>query len=446
MTLPSLRHDPLTAEQRAIELAAYDRDQRALAGVEQLRFFPLAVTGGRGAQLTTASGRRLIDFSASWTASGAGHAHPTITEAVRGAIADQAGASVLSAATSHATALAERLIELVPVRGEKRRAYLGLAGTDANDVALRAARRASGRDGVLSFTGSYHGGLGLSQRVSGIGIAAGEDAPEAELLPFPTTADALAAVLAEAEERLSAGRIGAVIVEAVQCDGGVLVPADGFLRGLREACDRHGALLIVDEVKAGLGRTGPRFAFEHEGIEPDAVTLGKALGGGLPVSAVVASAELLDAPVASALLTTAGNPVACAAALAGLEVLASPERAEAVDALGAEFRRLVEEYRASERPGAARLAECRGRGLLHGLELVDPDGRADDDLAAKAIYRAWELGCVAYLVRGNVIECTPPLIISAEELRVGTERLLQAIDDAATGAVPDEALADFAGW
>lgn len=442
----SPKHLPLTESERAVELAAYNRDSEVIAGVEQLRFFPLAVRGGRDSRLIAASGRELIDFSASWTASGTGHAHPDVVDAVSDAIADQAGASVLSSATSASTQLAEQLLDLVPTRGDDRRVYLGLAGTDANDVAVRAVRHATGRHRILSFIGSYHGGLGLSQQVSGIGIEVGTDAPEATLLPYPTTETELADVLTRVAAELARGDVAGVLVEAVQCDGGVLVPPNGFISGLRGACDEHGTLLVLDEVKAGLGRTGVRFAYEQDNVLPEVVTLGKALGGGLPVSAVVADVSLLGEPVASALLTAAGNPVSCAAASAAIQVLTNETTLANVAARGAEFREFVADYRASDRIGSSHLAECRGRGLLHGLELVDAEGNADDTLAAMAIYRAWELGCVLYVVRGNVLECTPPLTISAADLRLGTERILQAIDDAVAGLVPTEALEAFSGW
>ncbi|MEU8282574.1 aminotransferase class III-fold pyridoxal phosphate-dependent enzyme [Micrococcus luteus] len=445
MTDHARRRAPLTERERADELAAYARDERAIAGVERLRFFPLAVrarASARPGTLTAASGRELIDLSASWTASGL--AHPAIGHAIADAARSMAGASVLSAAGERATRLAERLIELVPVRG-RARAYLGLAGTDANDVALRAARAATGRNRVLAFEGSYHGGLGLAQAISGL---SGRAEPAA-LLPYPADASALEALpwrIAAAHEEEP---VAAIIVEPIQCDGGVRVPPAGLLLGLRAACDEIGALLIVDEVKTGLGRTGTLLASEAEaaaGAIPDLVTLGKSLGGGLPVSAAIGDERLLGAPPASALLTAAGADVPCAAALAALELAASPELAEAVRSRALELDAMLEAFAGGASPGAALLGQTRGRGLLRGLALAGNAQRDAEMLTAKAAYRAWELGAIAYPVQGGVLEITPPLAISGEDLAEGIARLLQAIDDVAEGAVPDAAITSFAGW
>lgn len=435
-----------------------DRDARAIAGVERLRFFPLAAVAGRGSMLAEAGGRELLDLSASWTATGFGHGNPAIVEAIARAAAEAPGASILSGTHPEAVALAEELLELVPARGTgERRVYLGHAGTDANDVALRGSRHATGRPGVLAFEQGYHGGLGTAQGVSGVHVAAGATAaPGVRFLPYPDpyrphTGDAATVVddvLRRAAAVLAERTTAAVIVEPLQSDGGVIVPPEGFLAGLRALCDEHGAYLIVDEVKVGLGRTGRTHAFEHHGIVPDVVTLGKALGGGLPLSAAVGPAAVLDEPTASALMTTIGNPVSCAAGRAVLALVRDGAATRGALERGAQLRGLLDAYASSGRPGAARVGDVRGQGLSLGIELVR--GRADDApdaaLTAKAAYRAWELGAVAYPVRGNVLELTPALTISADEVERAAALLARAIDDAATGAVSDEQIAPYRGW
>ncbi|MCR8669984.1 aspartate aminotransferase family protein [Agrococcus sp. HG114] len=435
------------------------RDAKAIAGVERLRFFPLAAVRGQGSTLVEPGGRELLDLSASWTAAGFGYGEPTIARAIADAAAAPAGASILSGTHPDAVALAEELLALVPARSPAtaRRVYLGHAGTDANDVALRGCRHATGRPGILAFEQGYHGGFGVAQGVSGVHVAAGAPAdPFVELLPYPDpfrphtgdSATAVADVLARSARALERGTIAAVIVEPIQSDGGVIVPAVGFLEGLRGLCDAHGAYLVLDEVKVGLGRTGRTHAFEHEAVLPDVLTLGKALGGGLPLSAAVGPAEVLDEPVASALMTTIGNPISCAAGRAVLRLVRDGEATRNARRRGAQLRRLLEDYASSGRPGAAHVGHVRGRGLSLGVELVEGrEGAAPATaLTARVAYRCWELGAVAYPVRGNVLELTPPLTISERETQQAASIVAQAIDDAVAGLVSDEQLAPFQGW
>lgn len=427
--------DEITPDQRAIEDAAYSRDQAAVAGIENLRFFPLAVTEGSGARLTTASGRELIDLSASWTASAFGHGHPEIAEAIGHAARSAAGSSVLSAAVGESTRLAERLVDLVPAKNPER-AYLGLSGSDANTAAVEAARRATGKTMVISFTGSYHGGLGSARDVSGIDPSSVADT---HVLDYPLTESDLDRTRTELTPLVESGEVAAVIVEAIQCDGGVRVPAEGLLPFLRDICDVTHTLLIIDEVKAGLARTGELFAFERSGIRPDIVTLGKSLGGGTPLSAAVGPASVLDVAPATSLLTNAGAPICAAASNIVLDLVTDEDLSMRVRNLETLALDRIDAYRTSGRAGADSVIDVRGQGLLLGIEVPTR-------LAGLTIYRAWELGAVIYLVRDNVLEFTPPLTISEADLALGLDIVFQAIDDAASGRVPSEAIEGFAGW
>lgn len=431
----------------------YQRDAAAIAGIEKLRFFPLEVVSGHGCTLVEPDGRELLDLSATWTASGLGHGHPAIVEAVSRAVRTAPGSGGLSAVHPDSVGLAEDLLELVPGAGE-RRVYLGHAGSDANDVALRACRHATGRRTIMAFEHSYHGGVGVAMGVSGVHVDAGAPAdPDVVFLPYPNPfrpsgddADAdVTASLELAERHLSGGAIACLIVEPILSDGGLVVPPDGFLARLHELCRRHGVPMICDEVKMGLGRPGTLHAFDHDGIAPDIVTFGKVLGGGLPLSAAVGPAEILDNPPAAALLTTAGNPVCTAAGRAVLATIVGDQLAERAAEVGT---LLADGLRAlSGSPGSERIGDVRGRGLAIGLELVDPQtGDRDVRLAAQVVYRAWELGAVVHYVGGNVLEITPPLVLTEAEAGHGIEILGAAIADAAGGRVNAEEVARYAGW
>lgn len=438
----------------------YDSDH-VIAGVEKLRFFPQTAVSGAGATIVDADGRAVLDFSADWTAAGFGHGNPRIAAAVHEALVAGGPASVLSVAHPWATRLAEALLGLIPTLGADRSVYLGHAGTDANDIAVRGARHLTGRRGLIAFEAGYHGGAGSSQAFSGVHVATGVPAdPDTVFVPYPSAfrpfrGDASTVGQESLElvaDAMAGGDIAAVIVEPLQSDGGLVVPPEGFLAGLRALCDRHGCLLIIDEVKVGLGRTGRLLAHDHDGVRADIVTLGKALGGGLPLAATVGPAAALDEPAASALMTTVGNAASCAAAL---EVVALLREGHLTANAAARGTQLVEGLRAVASSGAAGadwIADVRGRGLSVGVELLDPSradggfGDAADVVTAKVAYRAWQLGLACYPVRGNVLELTPWLGVTADEIGRGIALIGRALADVVEGAVLDADIAGFSGW
>ena len=438
----------------------YERDQAALAGIQKLRFFPLEVSEGYGSTLTEVGGRQLLDLSATWAVCGLGHGHPALTEAVTRAVQRSPGAGGSSAVHPDSVGLAEDLLEMVPGHGD-RRVYLGHAGSDANDVVLRACRHATGKRRVVTFEHSYHGGLGLAMGVSGVHVDSGVEAAfGSTFVPFPDVlrphsagshGEAQASLQA-VEDELSRGDVACLIVEPILADGGLVVPPDGFLLSLQELCTRFSVPLICDEVKVGLGRTGLLHAFQHDGVTPDIVTFGKSLGGGLPLSAAVGPAAILDGPAAAALLTTTGNPICAAAGRAVLRTLVAEDLPAAAAAAGARLMAGLKEVANGFGPGGdaagARIGDVRGKGLAIGVDLVVDMQSLQRDLvlARKTVYRAWQLGAVMYYVGGNVLEITPPLVITDDEVDRAVEIVGQAIADAARGVVTDDEVAPYAGW
>lgn len=431
----------------------YQRDLAAVAGIEKLRFFPLAIESGKGAWLTEVGGRRLLDCTATWTACGLGHGHPRVTEAIIRAAQSPAGAGGGAACHPDSVGFAEELLALVPGHGD-RRVYIGHAGTDANDVVLRACRQNMGRRKVVAFKHGYHGGMGTAMHVSGVHIEAGV-APDRDLYlatypnPFRPhvggSADAsMAASLNEVEAQLRMGDVACLMVEPILSDGGLVVPPPGFLAGLSALCTHHDVPLAVDEVKVGLGRPGLLHAFQHDGITPDIVTFGKAIGGGLPLSAAVGPKDLLDGPPAAALLTMAGNPICTAAGREVLRILIEEDMAGRADRAGRRLRAGLREAMCD----IPQIGDVRGRGLAIGLELVKPDGRMtpDRELAQMAVYRAWELGLVVYYVGGHVLEITPPMVIADDEVDLAVTIITQAVKEAAAGLVSLATVKAYAGW
>jgi 4-aminobutyrate aminotransferase-like enzyme len=403
---------------------------------------PLVVDDALGSTLTDPDGNRFIDLAGSFAAATVGHSHPEVVAAIR----ETAGrlAHVSSAAVSEPrVAFEEALVEVAPVGLD--RVLLGLSGSDANDTALRLARTFTGRHEVIAFSGGY---LGRATGVIGVGGKARfRDAvavrADAHFLPYPypyrwplgpggtAGEQALALVRYAMDDPASGvGPVAAIVVEPVQGNGGVIVPPDGFLRGLRDLADRHGAVLIFDEIQAGFGRTGRTWAADRWNVAPDLMTVGKGVGGGLALSAVVGREAVMRhwAP-GTHTSTFMGNAVNLAAGVAAIGVLRRERLVERSAAVGA---RMLERLR-ERLAGAERVGEVRGLGLFAGIEIVsDRTTRTPDPTATVAIRRA-AFGRGILLGAGghaeNVIKLCPPLTID--------ERLLdEALDltiDAITG-------------
>jgi 4-aminobutyrate aminotransferase len=432
----------------------YERDQKALSKLSFLRFFPLAVTGGEGSWLIGDDGRRLLDFSASWGAAALGHSHPALREAVGKALGNQAGASHLSSANLPAVELAERLLDVVPKRA-RGRVWLGHSGSDANETVARAVVAATGRPRIISYKGAYHGGTSGSMAISGHPVQQGvPKAAGLSLIAYPNMyrdgEAAGAAALAELDTLFAGpvppGEVAALFLEPIQSDGGMLVPPEGYFPAVEALCREHGILIVADEVKVGLGRTGRFNAFDHLGIEPDIVVFGKGLGGGLPVSAAVGPEAIMNHAAAFSFQTVHGNAVSAAAGCAVIDTIRTEALVRNAAETGAHLKTRLEALKQKH----ALIGDVRGRGLALGVELVtDRATKAPAKTeTALTVFRAFELGLVLYYVgvSSNVLEFTPPLTLTKSEADAGVELLDQALTDVVAARVDGTALAAFAGW
>ena len=371
---------------------------------------PVALVEGRGSRVVDVDGREYVDLTAGWGVCAIGHCHPTLVDAIR----KQAGRLMQTTNLFYTLPqldLAETLAGLAP--GPITRSFFTNSGTEAIEGALKLAHRATGRRKFVSTENSFHGRtLGA---LSVIGQAKHRE-PYRALLPEPVVVpfgDLVAAERAIDEET------AAFIVEPVQGEGGVNPAPEGYLRGLRELCTRKGALLILDEIQTGIGRTGRMFALEHDEVVPDVLALGKGLGGGFPVAAFLCTEE-----VAATVKpgdhggTYVGNPLACAAANAVLEVVQQEKLAERAAKVGARLSGRLRAF-AEANPGVTK--GVRGRGLLVGLAL------ADVDAAATLSRRALEAGVLTNVTAGNVLRLFPALNIPEEELFGALETVLGLI-------------------
>ncbi len=436
-----------------------ERERRVIADTNKIRFFPFSVVRGEGSYLVTEDGRRVLDLSGTWGAASLGYGHPAVVEAVRSAAGTMAGVSNISNTNPEAVALAEELLALTPGRGD-RRVWLGHCGSDANDALARCIVAATGRSRFVSFIGGTHGGLSGSLALSGYSAQQLNSVPSTRpgqvYVPYPDpyrppfAGDVGQQSLDYFQYLLDTiappAQMAGVFLEVVMCDAGDIVPPPGFLKGLAELCHRNGILLICDEVKVGLGRTGFLHSFEVEGVVPDIVSFGKAIGGGLPLSAVVGPAEILNHKLGLTITTISGNPVAAAAGRAVLRTIVGDRLADNAAARG---RQLMDGLRRLSNRHPI-IGDVRGRGLIIGVDLVEDrtTRRPATKACAKVVYRAAELGCVLFYVghHSNVLELTPPLTLSAAEADEGLQILDRALEDVAAGRVTDAAVAPYAGW
>lgn len=373
---------------------------------------PVALVEGRGSRVRDLDGRWLIDLMAGWGVTCIGHSHPALVAA----ISDQAGRLMQTTNIFYTLPQTELVVALAECAPPGiTRSFFTSSGTEAVEGALKLAHRATGRSVFVSTSGAFHGRTLGALHVIGTEKHRAPYAPllhESVRIPFDDVS---------AAERAIDERTAAVIVEPIQGEGGVNVPGDGYLRGLRERCHAVGALLICDEVQTGIGRTGKLFACEHEGVTPDILTLGKGLGGGFPVAAFLCTEEVAaTVQLGDHGTTYGGNPLACAAALAVLRVVEEEKLVARAADLG---DRLAERLGAFVASRPDRALSVRGRGLLQALIL------ADADRAAALPARALERGVVVNVTAGNVVRFFPALNIPEEELWEGVDAVLALVAD-----------------
>lgn len=371
---------------------------------------PVALVEGRGSIVRDVAGREFVDLTAGWGVTCIGHCHPALVEA----ISSQAGRLMQTTNLFYTLPqldLIEKLAALAPA--EITRSLLVNSGTEAVEGALKLAHRATGRAKFVSTEGSFHGRTLGALRVIG---QAKHREPYAALLPAPAIVPYGDRAAAEAAID---GETAAFIVEPVQGEGGVRVPPKGYLPEVRRICRERGALLILDEIQTGIGRTGKMLALEHENVVPDVLTLGKGLGGGFPIAAFLTTeAVAKTVSLGDHGGTYIGNPVASAAANAVLEVVAEEKLPERAAKLGGRVQARLQDF-AGGHPDL--VSEVRGRGLLIGLVLRDPEK------AAALPVRAIERGVLVNVTAGNVVRLFPPLNIPEDELWPALDALLELV-------------------
>ncbi|HVO18119.1 MAG TPA: 4-aminobutyrate--2-oxoglutarate transaminase [Anaeromyxobacter sp.] len=359
---------------------------------------PFFVQRAENSELWDVEGRRYIDFAGGIATLNVGHRHPRVLAALRAQLEAFTHVAYQVAAYESYVSLAERLVRLTPGKHAKKATFF-TTGAEAVENAVKIARFATGRPGVIAFAGGFHGRtlltLALTGKVAPYKVGFGPFPGEVWHIPFPAklhgvgVEDSLEALHRLFKADIEPRRVAAIVVEPVQGEGGFHPAPPAFLRALRRECDEHGILLVADEIQTGFGRTGRWFAMEHHDVLPDLMTVAKSLGAGLPISGVVGRAEVMDAPGPGGLGGTyGGNPLATAAAHAVLDVIEEERLVERAAALGGQLVARLEALR----PRAPGIAEVRGLGAMVAVEFMKPGGGPDPELARRVQARALEGG------------------------------------------------------
>jgi 4-aminobutyrate aminotransferase/(S)-3-amino-2-methylpropionate transaminase len=393
----------------------------------------------RNAEIWDVEGRRYIDFASGIAVLNTGHLHPRVVAAVQAQLGQLTHTCFQVTPYEGYVALAERLNALAPGPTPKK-SILFSTGAEAVENALKIARYHTRRSAVIAFSGAFHGRtlatMTLTGKVQPYKSGFGVLLPEVFHVPFPsayhgvTPQQSLAAIEQLFKADLDPSRVAALIIEPVQGEGGFYIAPPEFLRSLRALCDSHGIVLVADEIQSGFARTGRMFAFEYSGVEPDLMTVAKSIAGGLPLSAVVGKAQIMDAPPPGGLGGTyAGSPLACAAALAVLDVIAEEQLVERSRVLGTQLMARLKALQAK----CPAIGEVRGLGSMVAIELVknrradQPDAELTRALVQAAATRGLViLSCGVY---GNVIRLLAPLTISDALLNEGLDLLEAALTD-----------------
>ncbi|MBD2525055.1 acetyl ornithine aminotransferase family protein [Nostoc sp. FACHB-133] len=417
-SLPGPRAQAIVQRDRAVTSPSYTRD------------YPLVVSRGQGCMIEDVDGNVFLDMTAGIAVTATGHAHPEVVKAIQEQSARLLHMSGTDFYYEPMVELAEQLAIRAPFPQPQSnsafpaKVFFTNSGAESNEGAIKLARYYTKRSLIVAFLGAFHGRTYGAMSLTGSKAVQranfGPLVPGVTHIPYGTHAS-----LDYLEKQLFGTilppqEVAAIVVEAIQGEGGYIVPEDGFLKRIRDICDRHGILMVVDEVQAGMGRTGRLFAIEHWGVMPDIITTAKGIASGLPLGAILARPELMTWPPGSHATTFGGNPVACAAGIATLQLLESGLMTNATqmgEFLQASLTQLHQRF--------PRVSPPRGKGLMVAVDLLDEQGNLDHKLRDRIIQEAFLRGLLLLGCGKAAIRFCPPLVIDSDQIQIA----LQIISD-----------------
>jgi len=407
------------------------------------RSYPLVAKRGRGVMVEDADGNEFLDFSAGIAVASTGHCHPEVVAAIQRQAAELIHMSGTDFYYEQMTEVAKRLSNVAPMPGPHK-FYYGNSGAEAVECAIKLARYHTKRQHIIAFYGAFHG-----RTMGALSLTASKPqqrrrfsplVPGVTHVPFPNMYRGCSGGPEEKEayalgcarfieeklfrSSLAPEEVAAIVVEPIQGEGGYLVAPSVFLQEIRHICDRHGILMVVDEVQSGSGRTGKWWAIEHTGVKPDIVTIAKGIASGMPLGVCMSKAEIMDWVPGSHASTFGGNPVCLAAALATMDILEREAIANA-QTVGAQMIQRMQAW-----PGEKKIVgDVRGRGLMIGVEIVqDQHSRTASGAERDAIIQhAFERGLLLLGAGENTIRLSPPLVVSSGQAAVAMDILEECV-------------------
>lgn len=419
-SLPGPRAQAIVQRDRAVTSPSYTRD------------YPLVVSRGQGCMLEDVDGNVFLDMTAGIAVTATGHAHPEVVKAIQ----EQSGRLLHMSGTDFYYEPMVELAEQLAIRAPfphpqsntafKAKVFFTNSGAESNEGAIKLARYYTKRSLIIAFLGAFHGRTYGAMSLTGSKAVQranfGPLVPGVTHIPYGTHAS-----LDYLEQQLFTTilppqEVAAIVVEAIQGEGGYIVPEDGFLQRIRDICDRHGMLMVVDEVQAGMGRTGRLFAIEHWGVMPDIITTAKGIASGLPLGAILARPELMTWPPGSHATTFGGNPVACAAGIATLRLLESGLMTNATqmgELLQASLTKLHQRF--------PKVSPPRGKGLMVAVDLLDQQGNLDHKLRDRIIQEAFLRGLLLLGCGKAAIRFCPPLVIDSDQIQIALQIISEVL-------------------
>lgn len=413
-SLPGPRAQAIVQRDRAVTSPSYTRD------------YPLVVSRGQGCMVEDVDGNVFLDMTAAIAVTATGHAHPEVVKAIQEQSARLLHMSGTDFYYEPMVELAEQLAIRAPFPQPQNNAvfpakiFFTNSGAESNEGAIKLARYYTKRSLIVAFLGAFHGRTYGAMSLTGSKAVQranfGPLVPGVTHIPYGTHAS-----LDYLEQQLFTTilppqEVAAIVVEAIQGEGGYIVPEDGFLKRIREICDRHGILMVVDEVQAGMGRTGRLFAIEHWGVMPDIITTAKGIASGMPLGAILARPELMTWPPGSHATTFGGNPVACAAGIATLRLLESGLMSNAT-----QMGELLQTSLTQLHQRFPRVSPPRGKGLMVAVDLLDEQGNLDHKLRDRIIQEAFLRGLLLLGCGKAAIRFCPPLVIDSDQIQIALQ-------------------------